>query len=174
MRIAARMKVAGLAVALLCAVVVRAGSGELPLDEARANTGVGYRLIYVFNPEVDEHLERALLIQSLARNASPQVAVLGVTRGAFEATARRNRPFEFDTVSVGAARKDEIGGAALRSWLALSPGPRDDRFILEDASGVRLQGTGSSMGLVADVVAAEAVMTRVEFTTWAKMKELFQ
>ena len=40
MRIAARMKVAGLAVALLCAVVVRAGSGELPLDEARVNTGV--------------------------------------------------------------------------------------------------------------------------------------
>jgi len=181
--------IASAIVGLLCAHVPRASGGELPASFTSAagtrSTRAEFRLIYVFNPAIGEHLERARRVQSLVSNAPNQIAALGVWRGAFDAGSGATRSMAFDTieferVSERTARRDQIGGAELISWLNLNPGAQEDGFILEDATGVRLQGAGAGLGRVADIIAhspvatGAGVMTEVEFTTWGKMKELFQ
>ena len=59
---------------MLCAVVP--SDSRSPVAEA-VSGGPELRLAYVFNPEVDEHLERALQVQSLVRSAPSQISVLG-------------------------------------------------------------------------------------------------
>ena len=161
-----------LTIAALCVLAVGV-AGEPP---ARA----GYRLIYVFNPDIEEHLDRALAAQSLLRSVATRAEVVGVVRGQLDEDALPDLApgITFDLISEEAARADDTtspGRVDLIEWLAQRPGPREDRLILEDATGIRLAGDGAGMESVAAMLAmADDVATRVEFTTWGKMKELFQ
>ncbi len=161
-------------VLLLCAVVP--SDSQSSATEA-VNTGAPLRLIYVFNPIVDVHLERALQVQSLVRSAPTRISVLGVIRGDVDvntALQRGDRTIEFRTVSEGAAQVQRIAGEGVISWLALGPGLREDHFILEDVTGVRLQGAGSQLDQLDGLVPSAAVMTDVAVNTWGKVKELFR
>ncbi len=159
---------------LLCTVVP--SEGQSSVTEA-GNTAAPLRLIYVFNPLIDVHLERALQVQSLVRSAPTQISVLGVIRGDVDvntALERGDRTIEFRTVSEGSAQVERLAGESVISWLAHSPRPREDHFILEDATGVRLQGAGSQLDQLDSLIPSVAVTTRVEIHTWGKVKELFQ
>lgn len=159
---------------LLCAVVP--GEGQSSATEA-ANTDAPLRLIYVFNPSVDVHVERALQVQSLVRSVPTQISVLGVIRGDVDvntADQRGDRTIGFRTVAESSAQVEGLAGESVISWLALNPKLREDYFILEDATGIRLQGAGSQLDQLDGLVPSIAVTTKVEFTTWGKMKELFQ
>ena len=161
-------------VLLLCTVVP--GEGQSSAIEV-ANTGTPLRLIYVFNPMVDVHLERALQLQSLVSSVPTRISVLGVIRGHVDvntALQRGDRTIAFRTVSEDAAQAQRIAGEGVISWLDLGPGPREDLFILEDATGVRLQGAGSELDQLDGLVPAATLVTKVEFNTWGKVKELFR
>ena len=155
---------------MLCAVVP--SDSRSPVAEA-VSGGPELRLTYVFNPEIDVHLERALQVQALVRSAASQISVLGVVRGDLDATPlqlqRGDRTIEFDIVSENGPRADGV-----ITWLALNPGPREDHFILEDAIGVRLQGAGSELGRLDAALSPVTAMTKVEVNTWGKVKELFR
>lgn len=156
----------------LCAVV----PGEGQSSAEAVDTGE-LRLIYVFNPRVDVHLERALQVQSLVRSAPIQISALGVIRGYMDDNTplgRGDRTIEFRTVSEGAAKAQRIAGEGVISWLSRSPGLREDHFVLEDATGVHLQGMGSELDQLDALVAPAVVATKVEFNTWGKVKELFR
>jgi len=161
-------------VLLLCVVVP--SEGQSSVTEA-ANTDAPLRLIYVFNPSVDVHLERALQVQSLVGRAPTQISVLGVIRGDVDvntADQRGDRTIAFTTVAESSAQVERLASESVISWLALNPRLREDHFILEDATGVRLQGAGSQLDQLDGLVPSVDVTTKVEFTTWGKMKELFQ
>ena len=160
--------VVSLVAVALCVLAVGV-AGEPPLDELR--------LIYVFNPDVDAHLERALVAQSLIQASSSRVDALGVVRGQLGTVAPQTRPpgIAFDLVSEHAVRAGQVTSPALSAWLALAPDLSEDRFILEDATRIRLEVAGPDLESLAEVLAPAAdVMTRVETTTWGKMKELLQ
>lgn len=167
-----RVGIASLAALLLCVGVSVAGDEQS--TTATMNTGTELRLVYVFNPAIDEHFERALQLQSVARLKPSLISVLGVVRDSDNTSLGRSRDVEFDTVPERVARAENIGGKQVSSWLASAPCPHEDYFVLEDEAGVRLQGTGSDLGQVAAVVPVTPVMTKVEFNTWGKVKELFQ
>ena len=166
-----RVGITSLAVLLLWVGVPVAGD-EQPTT-ATTNTGAELRLVYVFDPAIDAHFERALQLQSLSF-APSLISVMGVVRDSDNSSVRRSRDIEFDTVPERFARAENIGGRQVSSWLASTPGPHEDYFVLEDETGVRLQGAGSDLGQVAAVVPVTPVLTKVEFNTWGKVKELFQ
>ena len=160
-----------LTIAALCVLAVGV-AGEPP---ERA----GFRLIYVFNPDLEEHLDRALAAQSLMRSTAARAEVVGVVRGQLdeEELSDLTPRIGFDLISEEAARAGDTspGRVDVIEWLSQRPGLREDRLILEDATGIRLAGDGAGMESVAAMLAMAAdVATRVEFTTWGKMKELFQ
>ena len=167
-----RVGITSLVALLLCVGVSVAGDEQS--TRATMNTGTELRLVYVFNPAIAGHFDRALELQSLARFAPSLISVLGVVRNSDNTSLGRSRDVEFATVPERVARAENIGGKQVSSWLSSAPGLYEDYFVLEDEAGVRLQGTGSDLGQVAAVVPVTPVMTKVEFNTWGKVKELFQ
>ena len=155
-----------------------------------------YQVVYVFDPDIDDHLVRLQHIQLAMDPFDATVDVVGVylpseVPDVFSDMGRRFGP-TFFMVPASAVREREPADAwessplsplspmsgRVVTWLEKPHPEAEDFLLLESRAGALVvEGTGEVLPEVTSALAAShpgPVMTEVDFNTWGKVKELFK
>ena len=129
-----------------------------------------YRLVYFFNPHQPTHARRAGLVSEAARNLE-QVAVLGVV------TTDERWRWATGAIEMELIHKDRIEQRAPAVAAMVPLNAQHDLLLLENrrnrsAVAIAPEDQTAAIEILATLLNSP-ISTKVDFTTWGKVKELF-